>query len=358
MKKFTMLVTLFALAIGVFGQTELVPISWLDWDGTDPEVEKVDEPDYANTPYVKSVAFASKREQAIDVNTVDFDALWTNTAGSAYNVTKPTDVTGGDVLGSNYGTSFKVTYTDTVLYVLLQFKDDDSQVDADSRFFEVMFNTYKDRNDTMFQTATNFYQRQVAYAAYLQWGGKALFKDGFVSEYRASPGTGTGNWADDPDKLDLLGMTTHYWNMDGNTIKAILVCDMDSIVGINPSATLGEDTISFDVKMAAKLGGDKVEYFWSSNVNQGFASLYYRGYLVLKNLESDVNLVQENSVSANLVNNEIRISGVVAKNVVVRNIVGQEVKRVNGQNVFSASDLKKGAYIVTVNGSFSAKIVK
>jgi hypothetical protein len=41
------------------------------------------------------------------------------------------------------------------------------------------------------------------------------------------------------------------------------------------------DTISFDVKSNAKRNEENVEYFWSADKNNGYASNYYSGHLTL-----------------------------------------------------------------------------
>jgi hypothetical protein len=350
MRKITLLFASLVLTFSVFGQ--LVPVDWVNW---------LNEPDYANTPYTKAVAVAMESAAAVSVADVsEFDALWSAIEGDAYQIANATDITGGDLFGATFGASFKATYFGNTLYVLFQYKDDDSQANAGSRSFEVMFDANKDRVDTMFAARADLAGQNGAYACYTLFGGKALFADGVVGEYAGSSGVAAG-WGTNETGLEALADATHFWDATGTTIKAMLVADLPSVAtGFTAPAAGLTDTISFDIKSNATTGDPaaKTEYFWSSNANNGYASLYYRGYLILQAAPTAVNSVRASNVSANLVNNEIRISGVVANNVVVRNIVGQEVKRVNGKNVFSVSDLKKGAYIVTVNNAYSTKIVK
>lgn len=358
MRKVTLFVAAFALSLGAFAQTELIPVNWVNW-AAEPAGDAVG---YAENPYNKAVAVAGEVAEVVDVESVDFDVLWNSINNGPYEVANPTSVGGGDLRDTDFGASFKAIYSSDAVYVLLQYLDDASQADADSRSFEIMFNPYKDRNDTMFATATDVTGQNQAYACYTLWGGKAKFADGAISEYNGNGGANVNNWNNNDIALEALALDAQYWEVDGTTIKAILVADMDSVININPTATGGDDTISFEVKSNAFTGGgtenaNKVEYMWSSNVNDAYASLYYRGYLILSELNSAAS-VRANNITVAQRGNQLEVSGVSAKQVVVSNVVGQEVMRVNNKNIIDVAGLKKGAYIVTVNGTYSTKIVK
>lgn len=353
MKKMYLVIAIAAIALNTSAQSELIPLTWAG---------HFDEFDYAGTPYTKTVAHATYSELPVNTSDLDFDNLWNTIPNTPYEVAKPTNIEGGDVYDDNFGVRFKVTYNVEALYILLKYLDDDSWAESGSRAFEVLFNPYKDRNDTMFQTATDTITQNFAYACYSYWGGKAYFKDGEVTEYMACGGSNNSDWRNNEKGLAALNFDEHYWELDGNTINAVLVADLDSVIGINPFTDNGPDTISFDIKSTAFANGgtkenNSAEYFFSSTNNFGIYSLYYRGYLIFDGITSKPNVTTNNLTIAQN-GTQLAIHGVDARQVVVRNVVGQEIICTSNSNIVNITNLKKGAYIVTINGIYSKKFVK
>ena len=319
MKKFTFILFLNVFVLGLMAQPFL-GVSWVSWDN-EPDYDGVT--GYADNPYDKSVYTAIKAptDWVYDgiTDAATFDATW-NILGDSMAVANPTNVAGGDIfdLGAEsptFGSAWKAVHDGTNLYVLLKYWDFSGQADADSRSWEIMTQpTSIDRHEPTLTAAQDSaegvriaYENQ-AYARFIELGGgKALFKDGTVGEFAASIGLAepsvkggsdpayyVGGWGANDFGLTSLALVTHFWDMDADgTIRAIMVMPFDGALAYpaDPADLEGDfidaqpgDTISFEVKSNATTAtpDDKVEYFWNSDKNNGYASNYYSGYLVLE----------------------------------------------------------------------------
>ena len=127
------------------------------------------------------------------------------------------------------------------------------------------------------------------------------------------------------------------------------------------------ETFAFDVKSNSLVGGtendNKVEYFWSSDKNQGYAANYYSGHLTLSDEVIEIVSVQDRlagKVKVYIHHDYLNITGVETTDVDVYNITGSRVKSVrNVTGPLNVSDLKDGIYIVKLQGiSTGFKVVK
>jgi len=305
-------------ALGLLAQP-FTAVSWIGWEN-EPDYEGVT--GYAENPYDKPVVIVPQAPEGLTPDLIadatTFDLAWELMGNANLVANLTSNGVAGDPfdLGEatpTFGAAWKAVHDGANLYIFLKYWDVNSQVDAGSRSFEIMAQpTSPFRHESTFQAASDSaaelvvaYQN-MAYARLTELGGgKALFKDGAVSEYAASQGLNqeklawkayvTAAWGPNDHGLLALASATHFWNMDGeNTIRAIMVMSFDGALGYpaDPSDLEGAynavqvgDTIAFDVKSNSTIGGsegdNKVEYFWSADKNNGYGSNYYSGYLVM-----------------------------------------------------------------------------
>ena len=142
--------------------------------------------------------------------------------------------------------------------------------------------------------------------------------------------------------------------------------DPTNLEGDYNAIQVGE-TFAFDVKSNSTVGGtendNKVEYFWASDKNQGYAANYYSGHLTLSD-EEIVVVGMKDRVAENLKvyihNDFLNIRGVEVADVDIYSITGSRVKSVrNVTGALNVSDLNDGIYIVKLKGiSNGFKVVK
>jgi len=368
--------------LGIFtvcalAQTALVPVSWVSW-GDEPQTAEPAGQGYANVPYEKAVYVAPHTPEgwAFDPVSLDFDAAWSAIEGDAVPIAHPGRIDGGDIYdgGSTFGAEWKAMYDSAKVYVLFKYVDAFLQADDGSRAFEVCMQPfYYDRYEPDFIAAGDDITLQNnSYARYIELGGgKALFRDGFVSEYHSSVGA-DGLAAFGPNEIGLTKLLEdlHYWSVEpDNTIKAVFVVDIGQVlssaidpfgdisdpgnrVSMDPINTAEDDTIAFEVKSNATMGGSAnyVEYWWSSEVNDGYASLYYNGYLILQ--QPTVGSVEDlNSMEVRIYlrDKTLILKDAASASMDIFSIGGQLVKSARHVNRLDVSDLDRGIYLVKLD---------
>jgi hypothetical protein len=393
MRKLAILSVFFLISFWTSGQ-KIYGVSYLDWS-REPDYPEKD--GYAvfpfNTPRV-NVKKAPVTWQPVS-SVASFDTTW-NMIGMEYFIARPTNTEGGNLFDLNgqatFGASWKAIHDGKNLYVLLKYLDKKGIADPGSLSFDIMAQpsnpfrhefTYKAASDsTPEKTAAGKDLRtlygNMAYARSAELGGgKAVFKNGYVSEYSASVGMikngwqnfYTARWGANQAGQDALQKTTHYWDMSGGVIRAVLVMSFDGalsypedptkITGPRKSVKIG-DTISFDVKSSALRGLKKVEYFWSADRNNGFASNYYSGQLRLSG--TDVTVLSANLVKLTKVyysNGVVYLKSRQPSDIEIFNIMGIKVKDALHVNELNIQDLKDGIYLVRIDKEPQAlKILK
>ncbi len=308
------------LAAGLFAQA-FSGIGWVNW---------LVEPDYedvtgcAANPYDNPVVEVIQAPDGLTPDLIAdnaaFDMAW-SLLGDAMNVANLTsNGVAGDLFdlegAGTFGASWKAVHDGSNLYVMLKYLDTNSQADDGSLTFEIMAQpTSPIRHEPSFLAAADSAEavkvayENMSYARIIELGGgKALFANGAVGEYAGSVGLSKSYhegraywqaaWGGNEHGLLALASATHYWDDTEGVIRAMLVMSFDGALGypVDPTNLAGDynavevgDTIAFDIKSNALVGGtegdNKVEYFWSSDKNNGYASNYYSGHLILKGAE-------------------------------------------------------------------------
>ena len=396
--------TIFAflfIVAGAFGQLQLVGISWVGW---------ADEPDYEgvtgyadnpyNTPVVEVLAAPEQWDMATGLaDDAGFDNAWNFLGDSMAVGNLTTDAENGDLFdlddAATFGAAWKAMHHHDTLLVFVKYWDVNAQADADSRTFEIMAQpTAHFRHEPTFVSGGDSTNNPVAYQnmAYARMaelgGGKAAFANGLVSAYEASiasvpdkkawiPFT-TANWGNNERGLLGLAKATHYCTTDATdgTIRAVLVMSFAEALAypVDPYAPAGDsiplavtDTIAFDVKSNATVTpGEEalgIGYFWASDKNNGYASNYYSGHLIMKDeYIVPVGTVEQklNDVKVFVANDMLQIRGIELCDVQVYSITGSLVKTVHQvSNSLDMSDVADGLYIVKLSGIPSGfKVIK
>jgi hypothetical protein len=120
------------------------------------------------------------------------------------------------------------------------------------------------------------------------------------------------------------------------------------------------DTISFDAKSNALVNASKVEYFWNSDVNDGFEAIYYNGYLVFSGRVLGVNKFNadpRSNYAYMTSGNVLKLKGISNANVDVYSLLGQRMKSAIYVSELNMNDLTKGLYIVRINNTYSQKVM-
>jgi hypothetical protein len=222
----------------------------------------------------------------------------------------------------------------------------------------------------------------MAYARCVELGGgKAVFKDGAVNEYAASVGLNkttfwkgwaAGAWGGNDHGLEGLAMATHFWDVTDGVIRGITVFSFDGALGypVMPDDLDGDymavevgDVISFDIKSRGTVASNNVEYHWSSDRNNCYASTYYAGNITLKPEKIVIGGIRDNfqsSVKVFVSNDQLNVRGVESADVTIYSITGSMVK--SAQNVHGTLDLSElvdGVYFIKLEGIPSGfKVVK
>lgn len=395
MKKILLLIVTVCLTMSNLFSQALSGVDWVNWTV---------EPRYDSVTLVKPVATAKFMDNWTYAATQKvFDDTW-KVAGDSMLVSNLTSgTTGGPdffdlATAKNYGACWKAVNDGQKLYVLLKFWDKNKVANVGTSTFEIMTQpTSINRHELSYKaalndTVTTVYKKKLgyidmAYARYIQLGGgKALFKDGKVTEFAASDGLKKklnggrqlwqGAWAANEKGLEDLALNSHFWAVKSDsTINAIMVMSFDgalsypkdykNIAGDRTSLKVG-DTISFDVKSNTSTPNAadaskplKTDYFWSAKANNGYAVNYYSGLLIIKQSTASVSDVAQSAASVYVKDGILNILGVDNADVVVYNTQGSIEKKAVNVSSLDISDLASGVYIVKLNNSVvSYKIVK
>ena len=373
-------------------------VSWVNWN---VEPDYPDVTGYADNPYDNPEVTIKKAPASwTPVSDVaSFDATWGILGDSMAVAHLTSNGVAGDLfdLGSenpSFGAAWKGVHDGANFYVLLKYWDVNGQADDGSLSFEIMAQpTSPVRHEYSFEAASDSAEAAVvayqnmAYARIVELGGgKAVFKDGSVGEYAASTGLGkvlqdfrgywAANWGSNEHGLLALAQAAHFWDNTDGVLRAVMVMSFDGALGypVDPTNLEGDynaiqvgETFAFDVKSNSTVGGtendNKVEYFWASDKNQGYAANYYSGHLTLSD-EEIVVVGMKDRVAENLKvyihNDFLNIRGVEVADVDIYSITGSRVKSVrNVTGALNVSDLNDGIYIVKLKGiSNGFKVVK
>jgi hypothetical protein len=363
-------------------------VSWVNW---------ATEPNYTATPYDNPKVNVYRAPSAwTPANSVaSFDATW-DILGDAHKVAHPTNITGGDLFDLNgdatFGASWKAVHDGQNFYVLLKYLDKNSVTDAGTMTFEIMAQpTSPVRHEPTFLAAADStadktlsgasevirYQNQ-SYARNVELGGgKALFKDGLVTEYAASVGRVknawqnfvVGNWGPNEAGLEALLDADHFWNKTDGIIRAVMVMsfngalsypeDPANLTGPRKAIKVGE-TFAFDVKSNAKKGDANIEYFWAADKNNGYASNYYSGHLTLVNIVTNVPMISKmDDPRVYISRGNLYVNSAEPVTLEVYNLLGVRMKSAQNVRQISVQDMMNGVYLVRINGEREAtKVVK
>ena len=359
-------------------------ISFLDWNN---EPDYPDKNGYADFPYNAPLVNVKKAPPAWQpvTNVTAFDTTWTMIGPDNF-IAKPTNQEGGDLYDLNgkatFGASWKAIHDGRNLYVLLKYLDKNGLADPGSLSFDIMAQPVSPfRHELTFQSAADstadrtaagtdlrmIYQN-MAYARSAELGGgKAVFKNGHVSEYSASVGMVknswqnfyTARWGANQAGQDALQKTSHFWDQSGGVIRAVMVMSFDGalsypydpskINGLRQAVRIG-DTISFDVKSNALRNLKKVEYYWSADRNNGFASIYYSGRIRLSG--TDVMVLSSDlirKINVYYSNGYIYVKSGQPADVEVFNTMGIRIKEARQVNKLCLQDVKDGIYLVRID---------
>ena len=369
-------------------------ISWVNWAN---EPDYADKTGYAAYPYNNpkvNVYKAPATWTPVNNNTT-FDATW-ELLGTSNKVANPTNVAGGDLYDLNgdatFGAEWKAVHDGSNVYVLLKYADKNNQADAGTMTFEIMAQpTSPVRHEPTFLAAADStadktlsgasevinYQNQSYARAVELGGGKALFKDGLVTEYAASKGRVknawqnfvTGGWGANEAGLEALLDADHYWNKTDGVIRAVLVMSFDgalsypedpaNLAGPRKALKVG-DTFAFDVKSNAKKGEANVEYFWAADKNNGYASNYYSGHLTLMSVVTSAPMISTiDEPKVYMSRGILYVNSSQPVNLEVYNLLGVRMKVAQNVRQLPMQDMMNGVYLVRINGKGEAvKVVK
>jgi hypothetical protein len=396
MRKFTLIFILSIFATWCYAQT-IHGVSWVNW-GNEPDYEDVT--GYADNPYdnPQVTVYKAPAEWAPISDVASFDATW-DLLGDAHMVANPTNVEGGDLFDltgdATFGASWKGVHDGENFYVLLKYIDTNGLANDGSLKFEIMAQpTSPVRHEPTFTAASDStaentfsgvdlvsnYQNQAYARAVELGGGKAVFADGFVNAYEASVGVVKNDWQDffiagwgnNEAGLNALLDADHYWDETDGVIRAVMVMSLDGALSYpdDPADVDGDrialaigETFAFDVKSNAATGeeDDKVEYFWSADRNNGYASNYYSGHVTLSSdvITSTRNMKAPEENRIYIHNGILHVKGGQPVDLEVYNVLGARLKSAKNVSRLSMQDMQNGVYLIRINKENKAtKVVK
>ncbi|MFA5532981.1 MAG: T9SS type A sorting domain-containing protein [Mariniphaga sp.] len=392
MRKFSLLFILTVFTFWSYAQT-IHGVSWVNWPA---EPDYPDVTGYASQPYnnPEVTVFKAPSSWSPVSDVASFDATW-DLLGEENLVANPTNVDGGDLFDldgdATFGASWKAVHDGANFYLLLKYFDTNGLADATSRKFEIMAQpTSPLRHEPTFAAASDstadktFSEKDLvvayqnmAYARSVELGGgKAVFDNGFVTEYAGSMGVTKrdfkdyyeGNWGANEAGLEAMLDADHFWDETDGVIRAVLVMSLDGALSYpkDPSNLAGErnalkvgETFAFDVKSCAKKDDANVEYFWSADKNNGYASNYYSGLLTLDFGTSTNSLKTPPKTNVYVHDGILYVRGGQPVDLEIYSVLGVRMKTAKNVNKLSIQEMQKGIYLVRVNKELkTTKIVK
>jgi hypothetical protein len=379
MKKLYLLIIFMAFTRILIGQDTLKPIGWIAYPSdVDWSVEKFNK---------KAVTIKkAPAEWTFDAGAFVLSDIW-DKLGGENEIKNNTRSEGGDLYEEGvFGAAWKAFYDDEFLYVGLKYVDVNQQVPAENKGFEICFQTrYKDRYEPGWQKAQSIEGKNKQYARFLQLGGGktrlvATPTGATIDEFNSSNGI-AGTWENNSNVLISLGDPNNNfftWETDGdNTIWAMvrysftdhmyyLTNEFSADEAANRTAfnPADKDTISWEVKVnASNLAGSEIEYWWNSDINDGFEAIYYNGYLIFGNevwgstgIDDDNAIIQKTCVY--MAGNILHLKGIDQDDITVHSILGQQVYSAKNVCELDLSGLNHGLYLIKIGNQHQAyKIV-
>jgi hypothetical protein len=370
MKKLYSLLVLLAFMPFLSGQDTLKPIEWITFPA---------DVDWSVQKFVKKAVTIMKApgEWTFDAGTFVLSDIW-DKLGDENEIKNNTRSDGGNPYEKDvFDASWKAFYDDAFLYVCLQYTDVNQQVPGENKGFEICFQTrYYDRYEPGWQKAQSIQGKNKQYARFLQLGGgktrlTATPTGAAIDEFNSSNGL-AATWENNANVLTSLGdPSNNYftWETDGdNTIWAMVrysftdhmyyltdefsADDAGNRTAFNPAE---KDTISWEVKVnASNLEGSEIEYWWNSDINDGFEAIYYNGYLIFGNQVwgstgiQDLNTANERE-GIYLAGDELHLKGIDCAVLTVYTLSGQQVCSAKIISTMDLSGLSKGFYLVRID---------
>jgi len=316
-------------AHGPVDEIAFAAVQWMpDWDQEPAYPEKIG---YKNYPYEKAFYAARTAPAGWDyyriVDGASFDATWDAMGyeNSCKNLISngvagdPANLDGGPA----FGFSWKGVHDGNKLYIFIKAWDAGRILKDESVLFEIA-----DQPSTIYRHEATFIGAQdsgenriayenMAYARYIELGGGLCeFNTGEVIRYQASIGlerleSGSpywnGGWENNMWGLEALQNEDHFWQNDGEgNIRAVYVMPFDGALSypVDPTNLDGSwerikvrELISFDIKASSLIKGGSgadgsLQYAWSADHNNCWASTYYAGELFLHSVVIDLPLFE------------------------------------------------------------------
>ena len=301
-------------------------IAWIPWE-EEPGYDGIT--GYDDNPYNKPFYSARKASAGWSFDGITsaetFDATWDLMGNSRPCMNLVSNGVAGDPYdldsdSPSFGLVWNGVHDGTKFYVFLKFWDLNGLLDDGSAYFELMDQpTSIFRHEPTFMAASDSLAENqgacenMAYARYAELGGGlAGFRDGGITGYIASLGLQkekrvekpyvTGLFGTNVHGLAALESENHFWFDDGaGTLRAVYVMPFDGVLSYpaDPTNMEGDwelinigETFSFDMKVMGYIGGDQpdnlISYHWSADIDEGWASNYYAGYVNLSNQEIEL----------------------------------------------------------------------
>ncbi len=243
---------------------------------------------------VKKQAIATAAS-SFDAVTCDFDAEWAKIAGEPNKLGDAGSRLGlpaSDKGTADFSGSFKVTYDDATIYVLLQYTDDDVTGDET---VELAWAPYLKINAPDLAASP-----QAWYARYQQFGAyKATFKTtGFDAAMMIDGSTGGVNWGGTNDILSTSLFMDNHSAVGSKTLKYIYSISFSALTGearpefntsiwqsLNDGKGITFDMKVNDVDADDALNADATpvkkpaEYWWNTTHNDCYALTAYAGFI-------------------------------------------------------------------------------
>ena len=303
-----------------------------------------------------------------DANGSDFDTEWGKISGTGNVVANQLGLNASHKGANDFkDASFKATFDDANIYILLQYTDDDV---TGKETVEVAWAPYLKINAP--EVAGN---PAVWYSRYRQFGAyKAVFKTtGFDAAMMVKGGglqadgsNGNLNWGGTTDTLTTNLFLDDHTVTGSKTVKQIITIGFMALTGearpdFNKAiwkALNGGKGISFDMKVNDDDTDDALntdatpvkkpaEYWWNSTNNDVYAVTWYAGFLAAGPMTGITTIESGASIFGQISSSLIQLTKTA--NVTVYNALGQQMKSLKNVNQVDLSNLRTGVYIIRAN---------